>query len=63
MAPIAEQAPSIAPGSKPEPSSDDTRQLNRKPLFRLALYDLATIAQLFSRLSRLWSAKRLRPNQ
>lgn len=34
MAPIAEQAPSIAPGSKPEPSSDDTRQLNRKPLFR-----------------------------
>ena len=36
MAPIAEQAPSIAPGSKPEPSSDDTRQLNRKPLFRLA---------------------------
>ena len=59
MAPIAEQAPSIAPGSKPEPSSDDTRQLNRKPLFRLALYDLATIAQLFSRLSRLWSASDL----
>jgi len=34
QAPIAEQAPSIAPGSKPEPSSDDTWQLNRKPLFR-----------------------------
>ena len=64
MAPIAEQAPSIAPGSKPEPSSDDTRQLNRKPLFRLALdYDLATIAQLFSRLSPFMVASRLRPNQ
>jgi two-component system cell cycle sensor histidine kinase PleC len=34
MAPIAEQAPSIAPGSKSDPSSDETRRLNGKPLFR-----------------------------
>jgi two-component system cell cycle sensor histidine kinase PleC len=34
MAPIAEQAPSIAPDSKSEPSSDEARQLNRRPLFR-----------------------------
>ena len=34
MAPIAEQAPSIMPGNKPEPLPDDARQLNRKPLFR-----------------------------
>src|SRR5690349_13361357 len=34
MAPIAEQAPSIAPDSKSESSSDEARQLNRRPLFR-----------------------------
>ncbi len=38
MAPIAEQAPSIMPGNKPEPLPDDARQLNRKPLFRAGTY-------------------------
>ena len=64
MAPIAEHAPPIAPGSKPDPSSDETRRLNRKPLFRLAprIYNLATIAQLFSLLVRVYGRSRLRPN-
>jgi two-component system, cell cycle sensor histidine kinase PleC len=34
MAPIAEQAPSIAPEGKLDPSSDETRRLNSRPLFR-----------------------------
>ena len=56
MAPIAEQAPSIAPGSKPEPSSDDTRQLNRKPLFRLGtIMTLRQSRNCFLVCRRLWS--------
>jgi len=34
MVPIAEQAPSIAPEGKLDPSSDETRRLNGRPLFR-----------------------------
>src|SRR5262245_37234072 len=34
MAPTAEQAPSIAPEGKLDPSSDETRRLNGRPLFR-----------------------------
>ena len=34
MAPIAEQAPSIAPASKLGPSLDEKQRLSSKPLFR-----------------------------